>query len=109
MVRVRTFMEIIFQILFTCNRIAFVSNYQIYELLWNKIETPWGGSLSTINILQMHIYIIHSSQMLWGGEQDIAQGNFTFQFPVCLSVFLEHNFGHLSGRGTKAMAAKARH
>lgn len=35
-----TFIEIIFQILFTFNRISFVGNYEIYELLGTKWTHP---------------------------------------------------------------------
>lgn len=38
--------EIVFQMVFTCNRIPFVFNSWIYELLHNKMEPPlvpkWG-------------------------------------------------------------------
>lgn len=40
--------EIIFQMVFTCNRILFVCNSWIYELLYNKTElplVPMGGTV----------------------------------------------------------------
>lgn len=46
--------EIVFQMVFTCNRIPFVCNSWIYELLHNKMELPlvpmWGTGWGTSNL-----------------------------------------------------------
>lgn len=43
----KALIEIVFQMVFTCNRIPFVCNSWIYELLHNKMEpplVPMGGA-----------------------------------------------------------------
>lgn len=70
-----TFIEIIFQILFTFNRIAFVSNRWIYEVL----GTQWTHPREPASIPQTHHRRVHTS-FIQPAAAGLHQGR-GFSFP----------------------------